>query len=126
MVLHPVSLGFLLVLANAAIYADALLVNDGGEPLLFFFVAPAVAPRFLATLDEELNIVRVPVRVGTAIDVVGQAGRPRQVSGFQQVDTPVMIAAGQRAEIADESWEPLSPILEGFVIVRKKVQTKSE
>jgi 26S proteasome regulatory subunit N1 len=127
LILNPVALGALLVLAHAAIYADTLLVSDSGDPLLFYFIAPAIAPRFLVTIDEELNIVRIPVRVGTALDVVGQAGSPRQVAGFQQLDTPVLIAAGQRAEIVDDTWEPLSPILEGFVIIRKKVvEAKSD
>lgn len=40
-------------------------------------------PRFLITLDEELNPLPVSVRVGKAVDVVGQAGKPRTISGFQ-------------------------------------------
>ena len=91
-----------------------------------FFISPAISQRFLVTLDENLNIIRLQVRVGTAIDVVGQAGKPRSITGFQTLDTPVILASGQRAEFVDDSYEPLSPILEGFVIVRKKESQKSE
>jgi 26S proteasome regulatory subunit N1 len=117
--LHPVGLAALLVIAYACIRTEELVVKT--DPLLLFFVAPAIAPRFLVTLDETLEMVPVQVRVGTAIDVVGQAGRPRAITGFQTLDTPVILAAGQRAEFVDETeWEALSPILEGFVIVRKR------
>jgi 26S proteasome regulatory subunit N1 len=118
LLLHPVALASLLVVAYASIMAEELIVKS--DPLLLFFVAPAISPRLLITLDEELNIVPVQVRVGAAVDVVGQAGRPRTIAGFQQIETPAVIAVGQRAELADESYEPLSPILEGFVIVRKR------
>jgi 26S proteasome regulatory subunit N1 len=131
MLLNPVALGSLLVVANATIQTEKLFASEDGDPWLFYFVAPAIAPRFLATVVVEVNgegpeaeknlvITRVPVKVGTAVDVVGQAGKPKMVSGFQQLDTPVIIAAGQKAETVDDTWEPLSPILEGFVVVRKK------
>ena len=121
--LHPVALGGLLTVAFACINTDKLIID--GDPLLLYFIAPAIGPRFLVTLDEELNILPVQVRVGSAIDVVGQAGRPRAITGFQTLDTPVVLAAGQRAEFVDDTYEPLSPILEGFVIVRKRGEKKS-
>jgi 26S proteasome regulatory subunit N1 len=77
-------------------------------------------------LDENLEIVPIQVRVGVAIDVVGQAGRPRSISGFQTLDTPVILAQSQRAEFVDDTYEPLSPSLEGFVIVKKRSERKTE
>jgi 26S proteasome regulatory subunit N1 len=118
--LHPVALGSLLIVAFSCIHTEELLVRQ--DPLLLFFVAPAIGPRFLVTLNENLEILPLQVRVGTAIDVVGQAGRPRAITGFQTLDTPVALAAGQRAEFVDDTYEPLSPILEGFVIMRKRVK----
>jgi 26S proteasome regulatory subunit N1 len=116
---HPVGLAALLIVAYSCIRTEELVVKT--DPLLLFFVAPAISPRFLVTLDENLEMIPVQVRVGTAIDVVGQAGRPRAITGFQTLDTPVILAAGQRAEFVDDSqYEALSPILEGFVIVRKR------
>lgn len=130
--LHPVALGSLMTIAFACIAplqrggdnerADPLILK---ETLLFYFVAPAIGPRFLVTLDEDLNIFPLQVRVGQAIDVVGQAGKPRSITGFQTLDTPIVLAAGQRAEFVDDTYEPLSPILEGFVIVRKRTEQKS-
>lgn len=122
--IHPVALGSLMTLAFASIHTDALLVK--GDPLLLYFIAPAIGPRYLVTLDEELNILPLQVRVGNAIDVVGQAGKPRAITGFTTLPTPVILAAGQRAEFVDETYEPLSPILEGFVIVRKRPGKKTE
>ena len=120
--IHPVALGSLLTVAFACIQTEELIVKS--EPLLLYFIAPAIGPRFLVTLNEELEILPLQVRVGSAIDVVGQAGRPRAITGFQTLDTPVILAAGQRAEFVDETYEPLSPILEGFVIVRKRTTEK--
>lgn len=54
-----------------------------------------------------------------AVDVVGQAGKPKTITGFQTHTTPVLLAYGERAELATEEYLPLSPIMEGFVILRK-------
>jgi 26S proteasome regulatory subunit N1 len=59
-------------------------------------------PRMLLTLDENLKPLSVPVRVGQAVDVVGQAGHPKIITGFQTHSTPVLLAAGDRAELATE------------------------
>lgn len=54
-----------------------------------------------------------------AVDVVGQAGKPKAITGFQTHTTPVLLAHGERAELATEEYIPVTPILEGFVILRK-------
>lgn len=54
-----------------------------------------------------------------AVDVVGQAGKPKTITGFQTHTTPVLLAFGERAELATEEYLPLTPIMEGFVILRK-------
>lgn len=54
-----------------------------------------------------------------AVDVVGQAGKPKTITGFQTHTTPVLLAHGERAELATEEHVPVTPILEGFVILRK-------
>ena len=61
-----------------------------------------IQPRMLLTVDEDLKPLSVPVRVGQAVDVVGQAGRPKTITGFQTHSTPVLLAAGERAELATE------------------------
>jgi len=40
-------------------------------------------PRMLLTLDEEGALLPAQVRVGQAVDVVAQAGRPKTITGFQ-------------------------------------------
>jgi 26S proteasome regulatory subunit N1 len=76
-------------------------------------------PRFLITLDEELKPLTVNVRVGQAVDVVGQAGKPKTITGWQTQSTPVLLSYGERAELEDEQYIPLSATLEGIVILRK-------
>ncbi|GFY99028.1 26S proteasome regulatory subunit S2 1A [Actinidia rufa] len=62
----------------------------------------------LLNVDENLKSLSVPVRVGQAVDVVGQAGRPKTITGFQTHSTPVLLAAGDRAELATEKYYILS------------------
>ena len=91
----------------------------------------------LVTFDESLRPLPVPVRVGQvsfikkqknrkkiiylfqAVDVVGQAGKPKTITGFQTHTTPVLLAYGERAELATEEYITLTPVLEGFVILQK-------
>ena len=86
---------------------------------MLYFLVPAMYPRFLMTLDEELNNIAVTVRVGQAVDVVGQAGKPRTISGFQTHSTPVRLGTTERAELATEEFIPFAHVLEGFVILQK-------
>jgi 26S proteasome regulatory subunit N1 len=48
-----------------------------------------------------------------------QAGRPKTITGFQTHTTPVLMAVGERAELATDKYVPLSPVLEGVVILKK-------
>ena len=48
-----------------------------------------------------------------------QAGRPKTITGFQTHTTPVLLAVGERAELATEQYLPVSPLLEGVVLLRK-------
>ncbi|KAI0795452.1 armadillo-type protein [Abortiporus biennis] len=86
---------------------------------MLYFLVTSMYPRFLITLDEELNSFPVTVRVGQAVDVVGQAGKPRTISGFQTYQTPVRLGTTERAELATEEYIPFSHVLEGFVILQK-------
>lgn len=86
---------------------------------LVYFLVPAMHPRFLVTLDEKLEPLKVNVRVGQAVDVVGQAGRPKTITGWQTQSTPVLLGHGERAELEDDEYISLSSTLEGRVILRK-------
>lgn len=87
---------------------------------LLYAMAVSMQPRMVVTVNEDLEPVAVPVRVGQAVEVVGQAGNPRAITGFQTHDTPVLLSTGERAELADDDYEALTSVLEGVVIVRKR------
>jgi 26S proteasome regulatory subunit N1 len=94
-----------------------LVVLDSHHYLLYFIV-PAMRPRFLITLDEDLKPLPVSVRVGQAVDVVGQAGRPKTITGWQTHNTPVLLSYGERAELEDDEYIALSHTLEGLVVLK--------
>lgn len=77
-----------------------------------------MTPRMLFTVDEQGKPLPVSVRVGEAVDIVGQAGRPKTITGFQTHTTPVLLSVGERAELATDKYIPVSPILEGVVILK--------
>ncbi|KAJ7254468.1 putative proteasome 26S subunit, non-ATPase, 2 [Mycena rebaudengoi] len=107
------------LLATLTTFTDAKnFILDKYHWMLFFLVT-AMFPRFLITVDEELNSMPVTVRVSQAIDVVGQAGKPRTISGFQTHQTPVRLATTELAELATEEYVPFGHVLEGFVILQK-------
>ncbi|GLV43279.1 Regulatory particle non-ATPase 1 [Carabus blaptoides fortunei] len=113
----PVALAGLL--ATLVGFLDVKNIILGRSHYLLYTLAAAMQPRMLVTFDEDLNPLAVPVRVGLAVDVVGQAGKPKTITGFQTHTTPVLLAFGERAELATEEYLPLTPIMEGFVILRK-------
>ncbi|CZS88568.1 hypothetical protein WAI453_010712 [Rhynchosporium graminicola] len=116
-VLSRVSAAGLLTVLVTMIEAK-LFITDKSHFLLYYLVT-AMHPRFLVTLDEDLKPLTVNVRVGQAVDVVGQAGRPKTITGWQTQSTPVLLAYGERAELEDEQYIPLTNTLEGLVILRK-------
>ncbi|XP_032664755.1 26S proteasome non-ATPase regulatory subunit 2 [Odontomachus brunneus] len=115
--LSPVALAGLL--STLIGFLDVKNIILGRSHYLLYTLAAAMQPRMLVTFDEDLNPLAVPVRVGLAVDVVGQAGKPKTITGFQTHTTPVLLAYGERAELATEEYVPLTPIMEGFVILRK-------
>ncbi|KAF2747909.1 26S proteasome non-ATPase-like protein regulatory subunit 2 [Sporormia fimetaria CBS 119925] len=116
-VLSRVAAAGLLTVLVSLIDAKSFILGD--SHYLLYFMATAVSPRFLITLDEELKPLTVNVRVGQAVDIVGQAGRPKKITGWQTQSTPVLLSHGERAELEDEKYISLSSVLEGVVILRK-------
>ena len=110
------ALGGLLALLHCGL--DARATVAGRTPQALFFLAPALRPRMLMTVDEAGEPLAVPVRVGQAVDVVAQAGRPKAITGFQTHTTPVLLSAGERAELATSKYIALAPVLEGVVILK--------
>jgi len=116
-VLSRVAAAGLLTVLVSLIDAKQFILGDSSY--LLYFMVTAMAPRFLITLDEDLKPLTVNVRVGQAVDIVGQAGRPKTITGWQTQSTPVLLAYGERAELEDEQYLSLSSTLEGVVILRK-------
>jgi hypothetical protein len=54
-----------------------------------------------------------------AVDVVGQAGKPRTISEFQTHQTTTRMGTTERAELGTEQYLPFAAVLEGFVILAK-------
>lgn len=119
-VLSKVSTAGLLAVLVAMIDSKQFITDK--DHYLLYFLVTAMYPRFLVTLDEDLKPLPVNVRVGQAVDVVGQAGRPKTITGWQTQSTPVILAYGERAELEDEKYISLSSTLEGLVILRKVCQ----
>lgn len=116
-ILSRVAAAGLLTVLVAMIDAKQFILGE--FHYLLYFITTAMHPRFLVTLDEDLKPLQVNVRVGQAVDVVGQAGRPKTITGWQTQSTPVILAYGERAELEDEQYVSLASNLEGLVILRK-------
>jgi 26S proteasome regulatory subunit N1 len=93
---------------------------------MLFWLVTAMQPRFMMTLDEKLEMLPVTVRVGQAVDVVGQAGKPRTISGFQTHLSPVRLGYGDRAELGTEEYLSFANVLEGLVILIKNPGYENE
>lgn len=115
--LSGVGLAGLLTVLHASLNAKATI--GGKHHYLLYYLVPSMYPRMLLTVDEEGKLLQVPVRVGQAVDVVAQAGRPKTITGFQTHSTPVLLSAGERAELGTEKYLAVTQVLEGVVILKK-------
>ncbi|CRG98810.1 26S proteasome regulatory subunit RPN1, putative [Plasmodium relictum] len=116
-IINYVSLGSLLVTIHACLQLKSTIL--GKYHYLLYHLVPCIYPRMLVTVNENLEPLPVSVRVGQAVDVVGQAGKPKTITGFQTHVTPVLLLHTDRAEIATEEYIPINDTLEGIVILKK-------
>ncbi|XP_075233916.1 regulatory particle non-ATPase 1 [Lycorma delicatula] len=117
-IMNPVAVAGLLI--TLVSFLDTKNIILGKSHYLLYTLATAMYPRWLVTLDEYLVPLPVSVRVGQAVDVIGKAGTPKTIAGVHTHTTPVLLAVGERAELATDDYVPLTPVMEGFVILRKK------
>lgn len=113
-ILSRVSLAGLLTVCVSLLDPKYFILTESHS--LLYFLTTSIRPRMLITLDEELNPLKVNVRVGQAVDVVGQAGKPKTITGWVTHSTPVLLGYGERAELEDDEYVSLSSSLEGIVI----------
>lgn len=85
---------------------------------LLYCLATAMNPRMVLTVNEQGAALPVEVRVGQAVETVGQAGKPKTITGFQTHTTPVLLSVRDRAELGDDTYLPLTSVLEGVVVLR--------
>ncbi|GAW79553.1 26S proteasome regulatory subunit RPN [Plasmodium gonderi] len=116
-IINHVSLGSLLITVHACLQLKNTIL--GKYHYLLYHLVPCIYPRMLVTVNENLEPVPISVRVGQAVDVVGQAGKPKTITGFQTHVTPVLLLHTDRAEIATEEYIPINDTLEGIVILKK-------
>lgn len=84
-----------------------------------YWLALAMFPQFLITLDEDNKEKDVTVRVGQAVNTIGLAGTRSGISGFQTHQTPVRVGTTERAELGTNEYFPYSNTLEGMVYIKK-------
>lgn len=115
LILSKPALAGLLIIAHASIDLKNTLL--GKHHYLLFWLAVAMQPRMCMLLDQDLEPIKTQVRVGTAVDTVGQVGKPKAITGFQTHSSPVLLHFEQRAELATEEFLPVTPVMEGTVIL---------
>merc|ERR1719263_374702 len=116
MLMSGPSLAGILVLMHSCLnLKDTLL--DKSHFLLYYLIC-SMNPRMLITVNEDMSWRPVTVRVGMAVETVGQAGKPKTITGFQTHTTPVLISTKERAELGTEEVLSVSSVLEGIVLVK--------
>jgi 26S proteasome regulatory subunit N1 len=116
MLMNGPALGGMLVLLHSCLDLKSTLLDK--SHYLLYYLTCAMNPRMLITVDEELNWRPVTARVGQAVETVGQAGKPKRITGFQTHTTPVLLAATDLAELGTEEVFSMSSVLEGIVILK--------
>lgn len=131
LLLQTPALAAILVVLHLALDMNNTFLSSGGtnnsvsgQPQWLFVLAAAMAPRYLHTVavsetDQSLSAESVSVRVGLAVETVGQAGRPKTITGFQTHTTPVLLGPKDRAEMASRDFKAVTGTMEGVVIVEK-------
>jgi 26S proteasome regulatory subunit N1 len=124
MLMNGPALGGVLVLLHSCLDLKNTLLDK--THYLLYYLTSAMNPRMLITVDEDMNWKPVTVRVGQAVETVGQAGKPKRITGFQTHTTPVLLATLERAELATEEVLAVPSVLEGIVIVKPNPDYQAE
>jgi len=110
------ALGAMLTLVHSGIDMKNTILDK--SHYLLYYLTCAMNPRMLVTVNEDLSWRPVTARVGMAVETVGQAGKPKSITGFQTHTTPVLLQAKERAELATEEVLSVATVLEGIVILK--------
>ena len=118
LLLNQQGIAGILISIFALIEGESLIC--GKCQYLLYSLALAVKPRMVFTVDADLKPVKTSVMIGQAIDIAGQTGNPRTISGFQTHTTPALINSGERSEFSNDDFKGVSEVLEDVVIVEEK------
>merc|ERR1712194_938037 len=110
------ALGAIMVLAQSGINMKDTILDK--SHYLLYYLTCAMNPRMLITVNEDPSWRPVTARVGLAVETVGQAGKPKSITGFQTHTTPVLLGVTDRAELGTEEVLSVSTVLEGLVILK--------
>jgi len=114
--LNGPALGGVLVLLHSCLDLKSTILDK--SHYLLYYLTCAMNPRMLLTVNEDMSLRPVTVRVGQAVETVGQAGKPKRITGFQTHQTPVLLGVKERAELGTEEVLSVSSVLEGIVILK--------
>lgn len=118
------ALGGVLILLHSCLDLKNTILDK--SHYLLYYLTCAMNPRMLITVNEDMSMRPVTVRVGQAVETVGQAGKPKRITGFQTHQTPVLLQAKERAELGTEEVLSLASVLEGVVILKDNPDYKPE
>lgn len=118
------ALGGVLVLLHACLDLKNTILDK--SHYLLYYLTCAMNPRMLITVNEDMSMRPVTVRVGQAVETVGQAGKPKRITGFQTHQSPVLLQAKERAELGTDEVLAVASVLEGIVILKDNPDYKPE
>ncbi|CEP62046.1 proteasome regulatory particle base subunit RPN1 LALA0_S04e06524g [Lachancea lanzarotensis] len=121
-VLNKVTLASLLTVLVGLVTPSFMLEHH----YLFYYLNSGVRPKYILTVNEEGEPIKVNVRVGQAVDTVGQAGKPKTITGWITHSTPVLLGHGERAELETNEYITYASRLEGVVILKKNPDYREE
>lgn len=124
MLLNGPALAGILVLMHSCLDLKNTLLDK--SHFLLYYLTCSMNPRMLITVSEDMSWRPVTVRVGQSVETVGQAGKPKRITGFQTHTTPVLLGVTDRAELGTEEVLSVSSILEGVVIVKDNPEYEAE
>ena len=114
------------VLISIFSFTEAENLICGKNQSLMYSLALAMQPRMVMTVDENLEPKPVQLMVGQSVDVVGQQGNPRTITGFQIHNSPALISTGERCEISGDEYVAYTDVLENIVIVKENKERKKQ
>lgn len=108
----------LLIIAFSMLNFEEFLIKN--NHYMFYYLSLAIYPKMLFYVDEKIVEVKTTVRVGQGIDIVGQVGKPRTITGFQTHTSPVIININEKAELGNEEYIPIAEVVQENVVILKK------